>query len=261
MFTIVPATPAVLAPGLVLLLMLPATALQFPLSTFYRRLDYRRQRTLPVRRSGMRIRRHGRARDRRRGLLELRARRARGNVGAGGRRAARISVSAGAALRAAARCAATSRFSAPLLIAGLAVLAMFQVIYLVGHRRARSGGPRRVHAGRQHRPVHRPGGRHRHQHAVPGCVRGQGPRTELLSEIFVKSNRLSLMWAVPFGVGLALFASDLVHFVLGDEVGAGDPRARDHGDRHGRPPRRLQLGAFVKARGITWPIAVSGCSW
>jgi O-antigen/teichoic acid export membrane protein len=41
-------------------------------------------------------------------------------------------------------------------------------------------------------------------------------RTELLFEAFVKSNRLALMWGMPFGVGLALFAGDLVHYVLGD---------------------------------------------
>lgn len=42
-------------------------------------------------------------------------------------------------------------------------------------------------------------------------------RKKLLAEVFVKSNRVALMWALPFGVGLALFASDLVHFVLGDK--------------------------------------------
>ncbi|MEA2442590.1 MAG: lipopolysaccharide exporter [Thermoleophilaceae bacterium] len=41
-------------------------------------------------------------------------------------------------------------------------------------------------------------------------------RTQLLFEAFIKSNRLALMWSLPFGVGLALFAGDLVHFVLGD---------------------------------------------
>lgn len=41
-------------------------------------------------------------------------------------------------------------------------------------------------------------------------------RTELLYEVFVKSNRVSLMWAIPFAVGLALFANDLVQFVLGE---------------------------------------------
>lgn len=41
-------------------------------------------------------------------------------------------------------------------------------------------------------------------------------RTELLREAFVKSNRISLMWAIPFGAGLALFAGDLVTFLLGE---------------------------------------------
>src|SRR3954451_5644034 len=42
-------------------------------------------------------------------------------------------------------------------------------------------------------------------------------RVDLLFESFVKSNRLAVMWGMPFGVGLALFAPDLVHFVLGDQ--------------------------------------------
>lgn len=41
-------------------------------------------------------------------------------------------------------------------------------------------------------------------------------RTEVLTETFVKSNRLTLMWGMPFGIGLALFAADLVDFVMGD---------------------------------------------
>ena len=40
-------------------------------------------------------------------------------------------------------------------------------------------------------------------------------RTDLLFETFVKSNRLALMWGMPFGVGLALFAADLIDFVIG----------------------------------------------
>ena len=41
-------------------------------------------------------------------------------------------------------------------------------------------------------------------------------RIDRMAEVFVKSNRLALMWAMPFATGLALFAGDLVHFVLGD---------------------------------------------
>jgi O-antigen/teichoic acid export membrane protein len=42
-------------------------------------------------------------------------------------------------------------------------------------------------------------------------------RVELLRESFVKSNRLALMWAVPFGVGLTVFADDLVRFIIGNK--------------------------------------------
>jgi PST family polysaccharide transporter len=41
-------------------------------------------------------------------------------------------------------------------------------------------------------------------------------RRDKLHEAFVKSNRLALVWAMPFGVGLALFASDLVRFGFGE---------------------------------------------
>jgi O-antigen/teichoic acid export membrane protein len=38
-----------------------------------------------------------------------------------------------------------------------------------------------------------------------------------LREIFVKSNRIALIWVLPFCAGQILFAPDLVHFVLGDK--------------------------------------------
>jgi O-antigen/teichoic acid export membrane protein len=41
-------------------------------------------------------------------------------------------------------------------------------------------------------------------------------RADLLAETFVKSNRIALMWSLPFAGGVALFASDLVHFILGE---------------------------------------------
>lgn len=42
-------------------------------------------------------------------------------------------------------------------------------------------------------------------------------RPHLLYESFVKSNRLALLWGMPFGVGVAVFAPDIVHFVIGDK--------------------------------------------
>jgi O-antigen/teichoic acid export membrane protein len=50
----------------------------------------------------------------------------------------------------------------------------------------------------------------------PAIVRVRD-RIDVQEELFAKSNRLTLMWAFPFGVGLALFAGDLVDFVLGDQ--------------------------------------------
>ena len=40
-------------------------------------------------------------------------------------------------------------------------------------------------------------------------------RTKQLTELFVKSNRATLLWTLPFAAGIVLFAPDLVTFVLG----------------------------------------------
>ena len=42
-------------------------------------------------------------------------------------------------------------------------------------------------------------------------------QAQTLREIFVKSNRLALLWVLPFCAGLVLFAPALVDFVLGDK--------------------------------------------
>lgn len=42
-------------------------------------------------------------------------------------------------------------------------------------------------------------------------------RADLLRESFTKTNRLAMLWAIPFGVGLTLFAPQLIHYVLGDK--------------------------------------------
>src|SRR4051794_6384996 len=41
-------------------------------------------------------------------------------------------------------------------------------------------------------------------------------RVDMMFEAFVTSNRLALMWGMPFGVSLALFSGDLVHYVFGE---------------------------------------------
>ena len=42
-------------------------------------------------------------------------------------------------------------------------------------------------------------------------------RKDVMTELFVKSNRVTAMWALPFGAFLALFSADLVEYVLGDK--------------------------------------------
>jgi len=47
------------------------------------------------------------------------------------------------------------------------------------------------------------------------CAISDSPKR--LAEVFEKSNRLTAMWALPFGIGLALFTPDLVDHVLGSK--------------------------------------------
>jgi O-antigen/teichoic acid export membrane protein len=53
-------------------------------------------------------------------------------------------------------------------------------------------------------------------HALYATVCAAKDRVDLLFESFSKTNRMALLWAVPVGTGVALFAHALVHFVLGD---------------------------------------------
>ena len=89
----------------------------------------------------------------------------------------------------------------------------------------------------------------------PAIVRVRD-RQPVLEETFVKSNRLALMWAFPFGAGLALFGADLVDFVLGDEW---EPAVVLIGGLAVATAVQ-QLGynwfAFYRARGEPWPQAV-----
>lgn len=45
------------------------------------------------------------------------------------------------------------------------------------------------------------------------AIQGQ---TRALEELYLKSNRATLMWVLPYAIAIMLFAPDLVHFVLGD---------------------------------------------
>src|SRR5919202_1525825 len=98
----------------------------------------------------------------------------------------------------------------------------------------------------------------------PAIVRVRD-RVDVLAELFAKSNRLTLMWAFPFGAGLALFGADLIRFVLGDDWEPAAVRTSVAARCASRRPRRPRGAAGVgghparagaAARIVGWQAAV-----
>jgi O-antigen/teichoic acid export membrane protein len=245
---------AILAPGLVMLLMLPSIALQFPIATFYRRMQFRRQRklqaveplvgavvmvTLAVLGAGYWSFVLGALAGSwasavvtvRASPYKLRWRYHRGTLGS------------------------YVKFSLPLLISSASMLAVFQVVMLVGVKPLGLAGlgaytlvGNVVQFTDQADNIV--------TETLYPAVCAVSNRTSLLTEIFVKTNRLALMWAVPFGIGVALFASDLAHFVLGPRWGPAVPLLEIMGVVTALNHVGYNWSAFVKSRGKTWPMAV-----
>jgi O-antigen/teichoic acid export membrane protein len=82
-------------------------------------------------------------------------------------------------------------------------------------------------------------------------------RTELLFEAFVKSNRLAVMWAMPFGAGLALFAHDFVGPVFGGEWRSAAGLLAAIGLTCGVAQIAFNWHVFLRAVDWTRPIFVS----
>ncbi len=82
-------------------------------------------------------------------------------------------------------------------------------------------------------------------------------RADLLYEAFVKSNRLALMWGAPFGLGLALFAEDLVQFGIGERWRPGIGLMQAIGVSVAVHQIGFNWDAFYRARAETKPIAVA----
>ena len=89
----------------------------------------------------------------------------------------------------------------------------------------------------------------------PAIVRVRD-RAEVLEELFAKANRLTLMWAFPFGAGLALFGADLVRFVLGDEWEGAIVLLGGLALAGALQQVGYNWFAFYRARGESWPQAV-----
>jgi O-antigen/teichoic acid export membrane protein len=82
-------------------------------------------------------------------------------------------------------------------------------------------------------------------------------RLELLFEVFTKSNRVALLWAVPAGVGLSLFARDLVEVGLGDQWRPAIGVLEAFGLITAAQQIAFNWSAFMRARGDTRPLASS----
>ncbi len=83
-------------------------------------------------------------------------------------------------------------------------------------------------------------------------------RLDLLAEAFVKTNRLALMWGIPFGVGLALFAPAFVHYALGPPWEPAVGLIQVFGLVAALNHIGFNWTAFFRARGDTRPLAVVG---
>lgn len=82
-------------------------------------------------------------------------------------------------------------------------------------------------------------------------------RMDLLFESFTKSNRLALIWGMPFGIGLALFAPDLVTYVLGERWEIATTLLQAFGVTAAVKQIGFNWTAFQRALGRTGPLAVS----
>jgi PST family polysaccharide transporter len=242
------------APGAVLCLLIPAGILQTPVWVFYRRMDFARQRTLQ-------------AIDPVVGFVVTVAL----AIAGAGYWSLVVGTLCGAWAGAAVAVAASpyrlalrldrgslrryAGFSWPLVIARANVLIIAQAAMLVGTHELGLAGAGAIalastivlYAQRVDTIV---------TDTIYPAICAVRDRTELLFEAFVKSNRLALMWGVPFGVGVALFASDLVAFGIGDRWRPAVGLLQAYGLIAAANHVGFNWAAFYMARGQTRPLAV-----
>jgi O-antigen/teichoic acid export membrane protein len=79
-------------------------------------------------------------------------------------------------------------------------------------------------------------------------------QTELLFESFSKSNRLALLWGFPAGIGLALFADEIIRHVFGSDWELAIPVIQVLGVTAAVDQIGFNWTAFARARGETRPL-------
>ena len=245
----------VIAPGLVSLLVIPATALQAPLWIFYRQMDFVRQRKLQIL-------------DPLTGFVIAVALLVAGldywaliaGVVAGAWIGALVSLRACPyplrlawdrdALR------SYASFSWPLTLAGGAAVVVGYGLLLVGEAELGLAGVGIITLASTISQYSDRADQAISQTIYPTICAVQD-RADLLFETFVKSNRLALMWGVPFGLGLALFAGDLVQFGIGERWRPGIGLMQAIGVAVAVHQIGFNWDAFYRAMGRTKPIGVA----
>lgn len=247
--------PQLVLPGVVVVVAFTISALQSPLWIFYRRMEFARQRSLQ-------------AIDPVVGVVVAIAL----AVAGAGYWAFVLSMAAGACASALAAVIASPftlrlrfergtvkeyvTFSGPLFLAGAASLVMVQAAVLATS----------IHLGLAAVGVIALAGAvtnftDRVDQLVTGtlypAVCAVKDNTALLYESFVKSNRLALMWAVPFGIALPLFCSDLVSFGLGERWRPAVAVLQITGIVAAVNHIGFNWTAYLRARAETKPIAVA----
>jgi O-antigen/teichoic acid export membrane protein len=81
-------------------------------------------------------------------------------------------------------------------------------------------------------------------------------RLDLLRESFEKANRIALMWAMPFGVGLALFCGYLVRYALGSKWAPAIPLLQITGLVVAVGHIGFNWDDYMRARADTKPIGI-----
>ncbi len=80
-------------------------------------------------------------------------------------------------------------------------------------------------------------------------------RADLLVEAFLKSNKLAMLWGMPFGVSCALFAGDLIEFGIGQEWRPAEGLIQVFGLTVAVNQIAFNWKAFYQARSETRPLA------
>ena len=255
LFSLLYDAPQILVPGLLLALALPLIALQTPVWVFYRRMDFVKQRLLeacsPVSAfivsvslalAGF-------------GFWSLVAGSLVGGVIAGAVAVVyspyklRFRYERGALRE-------YASFSWPLFAASGSTVLMFQVPVTIAARTLGSAAVGAItitsqitlYAKRVDDIV---------THALYPAVCAVKDQRDLLFESFSKSNRLALLWGIPFGVAAAIFAERAVPAVLGDDWALAVPLIQILGLNAAVDQIGFNWTAFARARGETRVIALA----